>query len=323
MTTRRKFLALTGGALTATWLGGCRPRGRPAATAGSGLPDVLFVDSPRGLARLTGAGTRNLGASAVLSCDGGFLYAGNPDAAGEQSLVRLDPLTGTSIRSTPLGAGWLPRAISTDARACAPGRPAATGRPAARARTAPRGRMAAAGHLHRRPGVGTGPVGRYRAAGRARPALPAGDDRRRSETVRARRRGGTGRVHRRSIRAVRVGVAAGAGAREVPGAAARSGHRDTAPAVHPRQGAGAARRRGGDARHGPGGGALRRPADALHALHPSARSPAHPRPDRRHPRRRPRVRALPEPGGRLGVLPCPAAPVRRGTRGGARAGRRR
>lgn len=129
MTTRRNLLALGGGALAAATLPGCRS-GRDNSAAPS-VPDVVFADSGPGLIRRAGTDVRNLGPSAVLSGDGGFLYALGPGP----SLDRLDPATGAAVRSTALGGGWRPRVVSTDGRACALGRSAASARPAARART--------------------------------------------------------------------------------------------------------------------------------------------------------------------------------------------
>jgi hypothetical protein len=133
MTTRRKALTLAGGVLAAAALPGCRPSPAPGAT--TAVPDVLFADSRHGLVRLAGTGSQRLGPSALLSPDGGALYTVGPGGAGGPSLVRSDPASGTAIRSTTLGGGWLPRVISADGRACALGRSAAVARPAARART--------------------------------------------------------------------------------------------------------------------------------------------------------------------------------------------
>ncbi|MGX6603527.1 YncE family protein [Micromonosporaceae bacterium Da 78-11] len=134
MTTRRNLLALAGGVLAAAALPGCRPSDPARATA-TAVPDVLFADSRQGLVRLSGADSRNLGTSAVLSGAGDVLYHLDLGEAGEPSLVRLDPSSGDAVRSSRLGGGWLPRAISADGRACALGRSAAAERPAARART--------------------------------------------------------------------------------------------------------------------------------------------------------------------------------------------
>jgi hypothetical protein len=134
MTTRRNLFAIAGGVLATASLAGCRDRA-PAREV-VGVPDVLLADSRRGLVRLGGSHRQNLGTAAVLSHDGGFLYAVRSNDAGGPSLMRLDPANGASIRSTSLGGGWVPRVISADGRACALGRSAATERPAARARTA-------------------------------------------------------------------------------------------------------------------------------------------------------------------------------------------
>ncbi|WP_328477701.1 hypothetical protein OHA21_25175 [Actinoplanes sp. NBC_00393] len=125
MTTRRTFLVLAGSGLALT-AAGCR---EPAAAAAA-LTDVVLADSTRGLLRLSPTGEQVLGTSAVAGFDGAHLYA-RQDA----NLVQLDPATGATTRSRPIGDGWLPRAVSLDGRACALGRTPATDRPAARART--------------------------------------------------------------------------------------------------------------------------------------------------------------------------------------------
>ncbi|MBG0562701.1 hypothetical protein [Actinoplanes aureus] len=126
MTTRRTLLLLAGSGLAAAATG-CR---EPAAKATeAALPDVVLADSTRGLLRLFPGGEQRLG-SAVVAFDGAHVYA-RQDA----DLVRFDPATGATTRSTALGGGWLPRAVSADGRACALGRTPAEVRPVARART--------------------------------------------------------------------------------------------------------------------------------------------------------------------------------------------
>ena len=125
MTTRRNVLLLSGGALAAAALTGCRERANTRTS--TPLPDVLLADSEQGLVRLSGTDAQRLGPSA-LSWDGTALYA----VAGA-TLVRLDPGGGAPIRSSAIGGGWVPRVVSADGRACALAPAPATERPAARA----------------------------------------------------------------------------------------------------------------------------------------------------------------------------------------------
>ncbi|MFC7528348.1 YncE family protein [Actinoplanes sp. GCM10030250] len=141
MTTRRTFLLLAGSGLAAT-ASGCREPADPTAAAppsaappsaatspSADPPDVLIAETERGLVRLAPTGEQALGPAAA-AFDGAHLYT-----AGAGDLVQIDPATGAAVRKTTVGGGWLPRAISTDGRACALGRTPATVQPAARARS--------------------------------------------------------------------------------------------------------------------------------------------------------------------------------------------
>jgi hypothetical protein len=84
---------------------------------------------------LGGPRPHGLGAKAVVSPDGGLVYAVTRDQVGVSVLVRLNPADGVSTRSTALGGGWIPRVASADGRFCALTVTPASARPAARART--------------------------------------------------------------------------------------------------------------------------------------------------------------------------------------------
>jgi hypothetical protein len=129
MTTRRNVLLLSGGALAAAALTGCRERAT-TTTKPAPVPDVLLADSEQGLVRLSGSDAQRLGPASALSWDGTVLYT-----VTGTSLVRLDPAGGAPIRSSAIGGGWVPRVVSTDGRACALAPTPAADHPAARARS--------------------------------------------------------------------------------------------------------------------------------------------------------------------------------------------
>jgi hypothetical protein len=111
MTTRRTFLGLTGG--TALVLAGACDG--PRADDEQRVPDVVLVDSRKGLVVLGGARPGMPGMRAAASADGQFVYA---VTAGE-GLVGFDPAEGISTRGSALGGGWIPRVISPGGVACA------------------------------------------------------------------------------------------------------------------------------------------------------------------------------------------------------------
>ncbi|GIE90251.1 hypothetical protein [Actinoplanes regularis] len=123
MTTRRDFLVLAGAGLA---LGGCRETTRPAAP----MRDVVLAETSRGLVRLTPRGERSHGPAAALSHDGTRLAV-----VQENVLSQIVAGTGVTERTTGITAGWLPRAVSLDGRACALGRTPAATVPDGRART--------------------------------------------------------------------------------------------------------------------------------------------------------------------------------------------
>ncbi|GAB2597347.1 hypothetical protein Aab01nite_72860 [Paractinoplanes abujensis] len=108
MTTRRSFLALSGGALAA--LAGCRSR---QATAVTPVPDVLLAGARDGVVRLAGAASQSFGAGSVLSRDGAIAYAVEGD-----HLVRIDAATGASLQKQPIGGGWMPRVVAESGQEC-------------------------------------------------------------------------------------------------------------------------------------------------------------------------------------------------------------
>jgi hypothetical protein len=125
MTTRRNLLALAGA--TGLALTGCR--GTPAVPAAA--PDPLIAETGRGLVRLTPRGEQEYGAAAVLSSDGERLAV-----VREQQLSHIATGTGVTTGTTRLAAGWLPRVVSPDGRACALTRTPAAVIPSGRDRTA-------------------------------------------------------------------------------------------------------------------------------------------------------------------------------------------
>ncbi len=124
MTTRRNFLALTGAAGLA--LAGCRDQ----AVASTPLTDVLIAETSRGLVRVTPEGEQVQGPAAVLSHDGARLAV-----VREKHLTLIEAPTGAEIAAVGVAAGWLPRVISPDGRACALTRTPAAVIPSGRART--------------------------------------------------------------------------------------------------------------------------------------------------------------------------------------------
>jgi hypothetical protein len=141
MTTRRNLFIIAGGAAAtgaAASLTGCREQPSAVAAppdAAVAVPDVVLADSRTGLAVLGGARPQELGPAAALSPDGALVYAVMRGGKGEPSLVRLDPAEGVPTERLALEAGWLPRVVSTDGRACALSRTPATARPAPRPST--------------------------------------------------------------------------------------------------------------------------------------------------------------------------------------------
>ncbi|MEV4346863.1 hypothetical protein AB0J83_20585 [Actinoplanes sp. NPDC049596] len=111
MTTRRSFLALSGGALAAASLGACRSR--PAVATATPVPDLLLADTKRGLVRLSGAESRLVGAGAALSRDGAVAYVAEGTA-----LTRTYAVTGAPIQKIEIGGGWVPRVVAEAGNAC-------------------------------------------------------------------------------------------------------------------------------------------------------------------------------------------------------------
>jgi hypothetical protein len=134
MTTRRNLLIIAGGAAAAggtAALAGCRDDGRAAVA----VPDVVLAETRHGLVVLGGARPHGLGAEAVVSRDGGVVYAVTRAGAGGSTLVRLNPVDGEPAGRTSLAGRWVPRVVSGDGRSCALTTTPAAARPAARART--------------------------------------------------------------------------------------------------------------------------------------------------------------------------------------------
>ena len=130
MTTRRTFLSLSSGVLAASALTACR---EPKATAAPppAIPDVLLTDTHRGLTRLTGTTAHLLGDAAASTRDGTIAYA-----TADDRLTRLATATGSTLATTDLGGGWLPRVISDTGDVCVFAQTAAADPPRARASTA-------------------------------------------------------------------------------------------------------------------------------------------------------------------------------------------
>ncbi|GAA0490043.1 hypothetical protein Ade02nite_24470 [Paractinoplanes deccanensis] len=122
MTTRRTFLALSGGVAA---LAACREP--QAVAAPPHVPDLVLADSGRGLVRLTGTESRPLGAAAALSRDGTIAYV-----AGETGLTRVYAATGAPVHSTEIGGGWVPRVVAEAGNVCVLTRTAHAEPPAAR-----------------------------------------------------------------------------------------------------------------------------------------------------------------------------------------------
>ena len=112
MTTRRTLLALSGGVLAASALAGCREP-KAVAAPDDTVPDVVLADSEHGLVRLSGTGSRRLGAATALSRDGSIAYAAEGDR-----LVRLDAPAGKPLDSGELGGGWVPRVVAENGTLC-------------------------------------------------------------------------------------------------------------------------------------------------------------------------------------------------------------
>lgn len=134
MTTRRNLLIIAGGVAAtggAAALAGRRDRDRSAVV----VPDVVLAETRHGLVVLGGARPRGLGAAAVVSRDGGVVYAATSDGFGGSTLVRVNPVDGEPAGRTALAGRWVPRVVSGDGRSCALTTTPPAVRPAARART--------------------------------------------------------------------------------------------------------------------------------------------------------------------------------------------
>ncbi|MFG1989964.1 YncE family protein [Actinoplanes sp. NPDC048988] len=111
MTTRRRFLALAGGAIAASGIAACR---EPQAVATPvAVPDLVLAETERGLVRLSGAESRLLGRAAAVSRDGTIAYV-----ADDTGLTRTYTITGASIQKTEIGGGWVPRVVAEGGNAC-------------------------------------------------------------------------------------------------------------------------------------------------------------------------------------------------------------
>lgn len=103
------------------------------------VPDVLVVESRRGLVVLGPGRSEGLGPAASVSPDASSIYAAAPNPAGGTTLTSVVPATGARTDRGVLPGNWVPRVVSADGRYAAltdrapePG----GGRPAARDRTA-------------------------------------------------------------------------------------------------------------------------------------------------------------------------------------------
>ncbi|WP_250035678.1 YncE family protein [Paractinoplanes maris] len=111
MTTRRSFLALSGGVLAASALAGCREQA--AAAVPSAVPDVLLADSGNGIVRIRGTEVRPLGPRSVLSRNGTTAYV--VDGTG---LQRIEAATGAPTHRQDIGGGWAPRVVAESSDLC-------------------------------------------------------------------------------------------------------------------------------------------------------------------------------------------------------------
>jgi hypothetical protein len=128
-TTRRQLLTMAGGLAGGTLLAGCtvHPTTRPAAVPGSGVPDVLVVDTTAGLAVVRNTGTQLVGAG-LPSLAGSAVYA--TVAAGNDTLLqRVETRTGQVTARTGLHGRWVPRVVSSDGLHVALTAPADVGSP--------------------------------------------------------------------------------------------------------------------------------------------------------------------------------------------------
>ena len=117
MTTRRRFLATSGGLAGAVLLAGCeRPGAAPATRAATrqAVPDVLLVGVAAGLATVHGTRVLTHG-PAVAVPDGSTLYATAP-AGDDTRLDSVDVRSGATVTRATLPGAWLPRVASTDGR---------------------------------------------------------------------------------------------------------------------------------------------------------------------------------------------------------------
>jgi hypothetical protein len=133
MTTRRRLLAIAGGAAIgggAAVLGGCRARPVPVA-APVAVPDVLLVDTTKGLAVVRGTRCEVAG-TGVAAADVRTIYATVPMAGGATRLNAIRTSDGTVAASVRLDGAWVPRIASPDGTSVAMMAPA---RSAGRART--------------------------------------------------------------------------------------------------------------------------------------------------------------------------------------------
>ncbi|WP_127507934.1 YncE family protein [Actinoplanes solisilvae] len=110
MTTRRSFLALSGGVLA---LAACREGPAAAVTVAAEVPDVVLAGSGNGVIRLSGTQVRSLGAQSVLSRDGDAAFV-----VDDGGLQRLDATTGAPIHRQDIGGGWVPRVAAESGDLC-------------------------------------------------------------------------------------------------------------------------------------------------------------------------------------------------------------
>ncbi|XVV13876.1 YncE family protein [Actinoplanes sp. CA-131856] len=111
MTTRRSFLALSGGVLAASGLAACR---EPQAVAAPvAVPDLLLADTARGPVRLSGTESRALGPATAVSRDGAIAYV-----ADGTTLTSTNTATGAPIQKIGIGGGWVPRVVAESGNAC-------------------------------------------------------------------------------------------------------------------------------------------------------------------------------------------------------------
>jgi hypothetical protein len=147
--TRRHALGLLGGLSVAGGAGlltGCRssspPTSGPANLTGSPAADgtgVVLADTRDGLVGVRGGQTVRYGPAAIVTGDGGLVYATEPlDGGARTALLTYDPVTGSPPERLELDGGWVPRVTSSDSRMVVltgTGGSGPGGRPAPRARS--------------------------------------------------------------------------------------------------------------------------------------------------------------------------------------------